>query len=171
MSQCCVAEKVNPTESCCVEQPRIAASKCPVCGRKGKAVDRITVEHLLKEDRVPEIGKASYLFCETPACGVVYFSTQPGPVFHKADLRVRVGLKETEAPIPVCYCFGYTERMIFEEIERMGTTTIPDRIRDEIRAGNCRCEVENPRGSCCLGDVGRAVKGGMARYKAEGHEL
>ncbi|OGG54807.1 MAG: hypothetical protein A3F84_21860 [Candidatus Handelsmanbacteria bacterium RIFCSPLOWO2_12_FULL_64_10] len=134
---------------------------CPECGRKRKGVEQITLEHLLKEDRILQIGAASYLFCENPTCDVVYFSTQPGPVFHKSDLRVRVGLKETEAPIPVCYCFGYTEKMIFDEIAGTGRTAISEKIRAEVQAGNCECVVKNPQGTCCLGDVGRAVKRAM----------
>lgn len=158
MSNCCASAAQPPHAS----NGRQAI--CPECGKTGKRVEKITVKHLLKEEKVSQVGEASYLFCESPTCDVVYFSAQPGPVFHKTDLRVRVGLKETEDPIPVCYCFGYTERMIFEEVETMGATTIPDRIRDEVRAGNCQCAVENPRGLCCLGDIGQTVKKGMARY-------
>ena len=131
---------------------------CPVCGKKGNSVERITLEHLL----TPEAGTrlkdgGAYRFCETPTCDVVYFSSDGTSLFRKPDITVRVGLKETDDPIPVCYCFGYTERMITEEIRATGRTTIPDQIRAEVKAGNCRCEITNPKGSCCLGDVSRAV--------------
>jgi hypothetical protein len=32
------------------------------------------------------------------------------------------------------------------------------RVREHISAGRCGCEVRNPRGVCCLGDVTEAVK-------------
>ncbi len=76
----------------------------------------------------------------------------------KADLRVRVGLKETADPVPVCYCFGFTEGMLLEEIQTIGHSSIPQRIAAEIKADNCACEVRNPQGSCCLGNVKAAVK-------------
>jgi hypothetical protein len=30
-----------------------------------------------------------------------------------------------------------------------------------VKAGNCACEVKNPSGKCCLGDVMRAAKDGL----------
>ncbi len=90
---------------------------------------------------------------------MVYFD-RAGGVIEKSQVRVRVGIKETEDPIPVCYCFGFTQEDIFEEIHAIGITRIPDKIRAEVKAGNCACEINNPSGSCCLGDVNRAVKRG-----------
>ena len=101
---------------------------------------------------------AAFLFCETPNCPVVYFAPDDGSVFYKPDLMVRVGIKETEPPIPLCYCFGFTREMLWSELAQAGKTTIPDRIKAEVQAGNCRCEETNPRGSCCLGDIQRAIQ-------------
>ena len=146
-------------DTCCIApQSSMTGTACPVCGKKGKSVERITLEHLLTPEALTRLKeRGAYRFCETPTCEVVYFSEDGVSLFQKPDITVRVGLKETDDPIPVCYCFSYTERMIAEEIEAVGTTTIPDRIRAEVKAGNCRCEVTNPKGSCCLGDVSRAV--------------
>ena len=33
-----------------------------------------------------------------------------------------------------------------------------ERVRAHISAGRCACEVRNPRGACCLGDVTNAVE-------------
>jgi hypothetical protein len=33
-----------------------------------------------------------------------------------------------------------------------------ERVREHIAAERCACEVRNPRGACCLGDVIAAVK-------------
>jgi hypothetical protein len=136
----------------------MTGTACPVCGKKGRSVEQVTLEHLLLPEALTRLKRRGvYRFCETPTCDVVYFSSDGTSLFRKTDMTVRVGLKETGNPIPVCYCFGYTERMIAKEIEATGRTTIPDRIRAEVKAGNCRCEMTNPRGSCCLGDVSRAV--------------
>jgi hypothetical protein len=69
---------------------------------------------------------------------------------------VRVGAKETADPIPVCYCFGFTRKDIEDEIVETGRSTVADRIKTEVNAGNCACEVRNPSGKCCLGGVARA---------------
>ncbi len=97
------------------------------------------------------------MFCKTPTCSIVYYSPGGGPSFRKDDIRVRVGLKETEDPVWVCYCFDISERQIREEMERTGKSTASERIRKEVEAGNCECEIKNPSGRCCLGEV-RAVE-------------
>ena len=70
----------------------------------------------------------------------------------------------------MCYCFGYTEKSIWEEIRRTGRSTAPQTIAAHVKAGRCGCEVNNPGGSCCLGEVNRVVKEGIARFPAVGAE-
>ena len=63
---------------------------------------------------------------------------------------------------PLCYCFGFTENDIRDEIVESGTTRIPNKIVSLIRDGLCSCASLNPSGLCCLGDVNRVVKKIMA---------
>lgn len=137
---------------------------CNQCGREGQPVDQTTVQALLKTEARGEVRSKEYVFCETPACPVVYYAAD-GTQFRKEQVRVRVGLKETEDPVPVCYCFGVTERMIHEETQGTGRSSASARIRAEVKAGNCRCEIENPSGRCCLGEVIRAEKQATANIK------
>jgi bacterioferritin-associated ferredoxin len=108
------------------------------------------------------VNGSSYVFCETAHCPVVYY-TADGTEFEKNQVRVRVGLKETEDPVPVCYCFGVTEGMIHEEVQRTGRSSASARIGVEVKEGNCRCEMENPSGRCCLGEVRQAEKRAAAK--------
>jgi hypothetical protein len=39
--------------------------------------------------------------------------------------------------------------------KRDGATAVRDMITREVKAGHCACEVRNPTGRCCLGDVAR----------------
>ncbi len=71
---------------------------------------------------------------------------------------MHVGAKAAVDPIPVCYCFGFTRKDIEDEIAESGCSTIAERITTEVKAGNCACEIKNPSGKCCLGDVTRAVQ-------------
>jgi hypothetical protein len=134
-----------------------APAVCGVCGVKAKKVERMTVENLLKGGSQREIIDTQYYFCETPGCDVVYFSNETGQRFTKRVVRTRIGIKETQAPIPICYCFDFTEGMVLDELLTMGHTTIPDLIKSRIEAGRCACEVKNPSGRCCLGEVIKAV--------------
>jgi hypothetical protein len=98
-----------------------------------------------------------YYFCATRGCNTVYFDAA-GNRFTRDDIRVRFGMKEEKGPRLVCYCFGHTEEAIEAELRVHGKTTIPERIRAEITANTCECEMRNPKGRCCLGDVAQAMK-------------
>jgi hypothetical protein len=58
----------------------------------------------------------------------------------------------------MCYCFGFTRQDIWDEIRSSGKSTVAKRITAEVEAGRCACEVKNPSGKCCLGDVTRTAK-------------
>ena len=135
-----------------------ASAICRACGKRAKKVERITVEHILKGESHDQIKDTQYYFCETPSCDVVYFSNEAEQYFTKREVRVRVGIKETQDPITICYCFDFTEEMLRDELLTKGRATIPDIIAAEIKAGHCACDVKNPSGRCCLGEVNKAVK-------------
>jgi hypothetical protein len=145
-----------------------AVRVCRACNRRAKKVGLITVRALLKEGTADALTNAQYYFCGTPACEVVYFSNKAGQYFIKADVSVRVGLKEREDPIPICYCFGHTVASAREEIARTGRSSVLANITAEIKAGRCACEVKNPSGSCCLGKVSQVVKALMKERKKSG---
>lgn len=145
------------TDCCSIHADQTAPGvlPCPVNGARSKRVDRLIVRSLA---RCLPLGMsdAPYYFCEAKDCDVVYFCASPQmPVFRRKDLLVRVGVKETEDPIPVCYCFGFTRKDIENEIIETGSSTIAGRIAGEVKSGNCACEVKNPSGKCCLGNVAR----------------
>ncbi len=148
MSECC---SVKPTK-----WPAVMA--CPASGGRSKQVDLLTVRSLVR--RLPlAMPPTAYYFCEEPSCDVVYFPSDPkAPVFRRSDLLVRVGTKEAEDSVPVCYCFGFTRQDIWDETRQTGRSTVAERITAEVKAGNCACEVKNPSGKCCLGNVTRTVK-------------
>jgi hypothetical protein len=73
-----------------------------------------------------------------------------------------VGLKERDARRTVCYCFGHTVESIREEIETTGRSTVAAAITAKVNATECSCEILNPKGTCCLGDVNKAVKEALA---------
>ena len=155
----------------CCSVPDKTEGLCPECSEKGKKVQRTTMEHLVQPSLVSEIATGQYFFCESSTCKAVYFSSPGERIFHKQDLTVRVGLKETEDPVPICYCFGYSRKMAWDEIAETGKTEIPNKIKAEIQAGNCACEVKNPSGRCCLGNVTRAVKDGLRTLQPDLTEI
>lgn len=156
MSDCC---STDPNTCCDLPQERMAKpAPCPECHSTGKPVEHRTPEYLLTAATLQQLSGDPYLFCSAPSCRVVYFTEDGSSVFHKPDLKVLVTQKETADPVPVCYCFDHSRADIVRELAETGSTTIPDRIKAEVKAGTCACEIKNPQGSCCLGNVAQAVK-------------
>ena len=153
----------NMTESelqhSCCDIKEQGASICPECGNTGKQVLEITLRSMVKEPAFEAIGYPDgFYFCETPTCEVVYFNNEQQVYLHKQDVKVRVGIKETENPVPVCYCFGWTQERIFEQIRQLGYSTAVREIGAKIKADECACDKNNPSGRCCLGEVNKTVK-------------
>lgn len=149
MANCCCAGLPTSTEP---------SSSCPVSHTPGKPVDLQTVKSLLCENGLRRLRTASpHRFCPEPDCDAVYFD-EAGSVYRRADIRVRVWEKEPFGSRVLCYCFGENEADIQTEIMTTGRTDAVTRVRDHIAAGRCACEVRNPRGVCCLGDLMNAVK-------------
>ncbi|PIQ84621.1 MAG: hypothetical protein COV75_01290 [Candidatus Omnitrophica bacterium CG11_big_fil_rev_8_21_14_0_20_63_9] len=161
------------TASCCEFHPPTVCgpAQCPACGTLGKPVKRITLGALLKPEarsRIPL--QEEFCFCRMATCEIVYFREGEAP-FRKDDLGVRVGLKEPQDPtVPVCYCFGWTPQKIRAEIEATGQSTAIEQIKAQVKASNCYCEVTNPQGSCCLGNVAKAVQEALAATRVKGGE-
>jgi hypothetical protein len=135
-----------------------ASSRCKRCGSASRPVTRKTVLLMLKPELLDRIVEGEYRFCTDSDCRVVYFTEDEAQCFTTEDLHVRVGLKEKDDPIPLCYCYGFDERDAREEIARTGRCSIPERISALIKQGVCACPEKNPSGACCLGEVNRAIK-------------
>lgn len=149
-------------KGCCVIQHDGAPPACPMNGQVCKPVGRVTLESLLNPDAKASLTPQPYYFCDAPDCDTVYVSALSDHLITKDQLKVRVGIKETEDPIPLCYCFDFDRKAVREDIRAQGATDIPKIITERVRAGECRCEVTNPSGTCCLGNVYRAVKQAQA---------
>ena len=145
-------------ESCCTVNPAevSAATACPACRHSGRDVERITLKALLRSEALMRLEDAPYRFCPTAACAVVYFAAES--VFRREDLAVPVFQKEPEGEGTVCYCFGIAEADLRREITETGTSTAAERITALVKADRCACEVRNPQGTCCLGNVLAVVK-------------
>ena|ERR687887_140843 len=130
---------------------------CPRCDEKGRPVSLATVGAMAKtEVEAAKLSVQEYKLCRKLDCPVVYYAEEIQ--LEKRDLRVPVNFKERNYGGPVCYCFNHTVASIRAEVETKGHSTAQRRIAQEVKAGRCACEVKNPAGTCCLGDVMRAVK-------------
>jgi hypothetical protein len=127
------------------QRPARLAGVCPECARTGKPVQGQTVKALLSVS-LRAVRDIEYL-------SVVYFSSDGRQSFTLGEIRERVYQKELEAvDVPICYCFRHTAGDL-----RMGSAetraAILEDINSGIGAGQCACDLRNPQGSCCLGNV------------------
>ena len=142
------------------------AEQCPRCGETGKIVSLATVGAMAKAQvEAAKLSRTTYRLCRNLECSVVYFADWIA--IDKTELRVPVNFKEKNYEGPVCYCFNHTVASIRAEIQSSGRSTVQAVITKQIKAGRCACEVKNPAGSCCLGDVTRATQAVRAQLKAK----
>jgi hypothetical protein len=130
---------------------------CPQRRMAGRSAIRQTVLHYILAEHLARVGDEAYRFCPQPDCEVVYHR-ENGIVFKVTDLRDLVSEKTGGDERPLCYCFGFTEGHMREEIARTGSSAIQQQIGRFIKAGLCACEARNPSGARCLGQVNQTVK-------------
>ena len=158
----CPAEAGSGT---CELPKRTGAASCPTCGDRAKSVDAVTLKALLSVP-LTELRASAYFFCSTPTCPTVYFAGDSHQRFTEASLREQVYQKHPDVDgLLVCYCFRHTPASIQGDLNQTGRTGVIEAITAGIKAGNCACEIRNPQGSCCLGNV-RAVVQRLAAVPA-----
>jgi Zinc binding domain len=146
-------------EDCCLKSNiKETSIVCPLCKNKGKQMKLITLKSLLLPKALANLQpNTSYQFCSISECDVVYFNEKE-QIFTKCDLKVSVFQKDEKENTPICYCFGWTRKIVSEEIKKTEENTIIQNISMHIKANRCGCEVNNPQGSCCLGNVTGFIK-------------
>ncbi len=151
--------------------------ECPSCGKKAKRVTTATLGALLQDEYSRQFGTddqsccasdgegctsihtdTGWRFCESKNCDVVYFSEAGDTAFTKSQLKVAVGVKEEAGERPLCYCFQHSVASIKEELRTEGRSGALEDIKAKMQDPGCRCETENPSGSCCLGSVGKGIR-------------
>lgn len=145
MSDCCTGRNEKTGKR--------AVVNCPECGGKGKRVTGRLVRHQVRYSCREKVHGNSYFLCANPGCAVTYFSDEQ-MVLSESDLAFQ-GIKSGEQ---VCFCYHVTKADIRRDIEEKGDTRVEEYIRERVKEKECACEVRNPKGSCCLGDVRAAVK-------------
>lgn len=125
------------------------SAACPQCAARGEPVPGQTVKSLLAVS-LRQLQSTAYRFCATRTCPVVYYSDD-GQQFTQAMVRERVYQKHPEThDTPVCYCFDYAVGDVIGTADYNG---IVRDIKAGIHAGQCACDLRNPQGTCCLGNV------------------
>lgn len=160
-------------------------TECPVCRTKGKRVAAATLRSLLKPEFATTLqaGESSecspagecrtaaedtgWRFCGSAGCEVVYFSETTVQQFKQSDLTIDVGVKQTNGPRPLCYCFGHSVASIKDELRANGRSDALEDIRAKMKDPGCHCATANPSGACCLGSVSRGIETAHAELNVE----
>lgn len=168
MNECCAlpaeqiaADQHKPGGVCCLVTEKTEAparAHCPESGTSSRKVQHRTVEHLVKPERTPDIAATQYYYCAEADCPVVYFAQDGIPSFTTADIKVAVFSKDPGGDVNACYCFDWTRNRIRNELAETGKSTAAIEIAKKVKAQLCECDVKNPKGTCCLGDVNAVVK-------------
>ena len=156
MEDCCSPDSRNDeainTGSPLIPAARRVEALCPHCGQKGKTIPGQTVRANLSVS-LKQVEARMYYFCRTEHCPVVYFTANGKSIFTTDQLRERVYQKEPgNFETKVCYCFDHKVGEIQNGSPAERSLIIED-INAGIAAGQCACDLRNPQGSCCLGNV------------------
>jgi len=134
----------------------ISQNTCGDCGGVGRTVERRTVMHHVKSEKLFSVNNEGLQFCPTATCSVVYYS-ESGKTFTVGDVRELVTSKTAGDERPLCYCFGFTEGYVRSEITLTGRSSVKELVNQFIKERLCACEIRNPSGVCCLGEINRTV--------------
>jgi len=139
-----------------VQGPAAGGNLCPHCGQAGKPVQGQTVKALVSVS-LRTVPNFDYLFCRTRTCPVVYFATGVSHTFTVGQVRERVYQKEPDiGDVFVCYCFRHTVDEV-RATPAMAEAILVD-VQVGIQARQCACDIRNPQGSCCLGNLRGLIK-------------
>lgn len=166
---------IEPGPDCCGSgatrnNEKSGGTGCPNCGVEGQKVKNITVRSMVLDNLIESVGDQDFFFCRTSDCPVVYFENTSGRRFDKQDVKVKVWLKETEDPIPVCYCSEVTEKEILDEILENGCPSSLEEIQKRTGAGRGgNCLTRNPSGRCCHPAVKAVIQKAEKMLSEEGY--
>ena len=138
------------------QQKKVTVPPCPECGKSGKTVNPVTIKsQLAKEKRETLVSEMDdFCFCTTPECGVVYYSKDGKEIFHEADVKSKVTIKNDDPATPLCYCHKYKKADALADMKVMEPKALVKKIRAMID-GEKFCQKANPKGSCCTADIKR----------------
>lgn len=148
-------------DNCCSpggELTRPEPSRCPTNQQRGRRIGNLTLKAMLARP-LTQVSEADYFFCRVADCPTVYFRADGQQTFDEAQLRERVYQKRPDDDaVFVCYCFRHTVGSIRAELRQTGVSTVVEQITAGIQTGQCACDIRNPQGECCLGNVRRLVQ-------------
>ncbi|MFE6169480.1 (2Fe-2S)-binding protein [Viridibacillus arvi] len=149
-------------EDCCstnLKETRVERNGiCPSCKNKAKNVKLITLKSLLKPSALETLNaEETHYFCSTKDCDVVYFDSI-NKKYLISEIKVSVHQKEDSKTTLICYCFDWTKDAIEKHVKQELFPKPIEQIRENIHKNRCGCEVNNPQGSCCFGNVTKYIK-------------
>lgn len=129
---------------------------CPLCKKEAKGVSSKTLNALLKKEKKEKIGSLDgFYICKTSTCKAIYFKDTD--ICTQKDVIVSVGFKDDAKIKNYCYCFGWTQERLKQDIKDHGRSTAVEDIKEKMDSLGCSCETKNPSGKCCMADVKKVV--------------
>jgi hypothetical protein len=143
------------TSTCVPTRVPKQPATCPTCHRPSRVVALHTVRACVAIS-LRELQSPAYRFCATPTCATVY-ATADGSVISVGQVREPVYAKAAAADAtPICYCFRFSVGDLRRN-DAAGRAAILAAIQEGTQQGHCACDLRNPAGRCCLGDVRRLL--------------
>jgi hypothetical protein len=134
------------------------AEKCPLCKKRGTAVEQHTVIHHVKD--ISKIGSSIYYYCNSSDCDMVYYNKNEQ--FTTNMINKEIGFKDgSSETATICFCFNYLKSELYKP-------SIIEKIDIRVGSYGSRCDIRSPSGKCCIKDIKKMQKEYKAIY---GHSV
>ncbi len=131
---------------------------CPDSGSESGQVWIEAVRNMLTHTEISLPDDQIFYYCSDAECPTVYFTETDEFKFTTSDLKAKVYDKDPGKDVNICYCFSINRKQILDEIDTNGDSGKAQFIADRINTEGCKCEILNPSGRCCLGEVQSFIK-------------
>lgn len=135
---------------------------CPVCGKEGIPVPRITVAHLVSAQEQDAVVGEHYQICMDRDCDVVYYTPEHEVYFSIHQVREPIWFKREADPKYACYCSRVTEAQVITAVVEGNANTITEVMALTGAMKNAHCREKNPLGICCHKILQEALEKGLA---------
>lgn len=149
MSDCC---SVSHKEKISTE------IKCPTCDQEGKQVELLTIRAMTRRDFTHYGELIPGFLCLNPDDSTVYYFSNLDFTVNQDNVVTDIGFKTNAKTKTICYCFRHTKQDIIDDYLKNGKSNIEIDVRQKVKDKLCTCEVSNPKGKCCLGDIRTVIK-------------
>ena len=122
---------------------------CPECEKQGTLVKNFTVNHMVLDEFIEQVGDNDYFLCMSEECNITYYNAASKMKFTREQVNVPIWFKKDSNPKYACYCSKVTEEQVIDAVLQDGATEMKEVMKITGAMRNSEYQKKNPLGKCC----------------------